>query len=78
MLSQYQHFCIQYRYQWKSTVFGTSLGTKAKHANEKTQKMSNINAILNAYLKLCFKFFHKSYKYGNSKQVSPKFDLSFN
>ncbi len=29
----YQHFCILYRYHWKSTVLGTIFDTKAKHKN---------------------------------------------
>ncbi len=28
---QYQHFCIRYQYQWKSTFLGTKFGTKTKH-----------------------------------------------
>ncbi len=33
VLSRYQHFCIAYQYQLKSTVLGTNFGTKAKHKN---------------------------------------------
>ncbi len=33
VLSRYQHFCIRYRYQWKSTVLGINFGTKEKHKN---------------------------------------------
>ncbi len=62
VMSRYQNICIQYRYQWKSTVFGTKAKDKTmlikKHSifiiKSNKIKCTKINAIRCVYLKLCF------------------------